>query len=53
MPTIMKKAIYLLLTAAFLMIGCTVDVPDTDRVPPKLSLQINGDGLPAHLYRSG
>ena len=42
----MKTMLYLLLTLLFFTAtSCEVDVPDMDRVPPKFSLQINGDGF--------
>lgn len=42
----MKIRIYLLLTFIFLTtVSCVIDVPDTDRQPPKFSFTIEGDGF--------
>ncbi len=41
----MKTTLYFLFALVFLATSCTVDVPDTDRIPPTFSFQISGDGF--------
>lgn len=47
----MKTTIYFLLTAAFLLTSCEVDVPDVDREAPTFAFRITGDGFD-HTFQS-